>query len=153
VRGLKHHGFKQLGCIGAVAAALVEEAVVANFVALFEALFDARQREADGRNRPHACITRCSWRGAGLPEALRRAQLWLRALTVEEEQRFLERHPPLAAEFGRRARLGIEVPSRRMPGTRTATSDCAVPDGADGGGESQPYAHPEFWAPFIPVGA
>ena len=74
------------------------------------------------------------------PEALRAAQLWLRDLSEEQERRFLDRHAELAAEYARRVVAG-DPPGRR---------------GGAGGGQPQsparPYAHPEFWAPFIAVG-
>ena len=73
------------------------------------------------------------------PEALRRAQLWLRDLTVAEEEAFLERHPALAAEFRRRAAAG-DAPGRR-DAARTHK------------GAVRPYAHPDLWAPFVAVGA
>lgn len=75
------------------------------------------------------------------PEALRRAQLWLRDLREEEEQRFLDRHPALAAEFDRRARSSRGTPGRRAEGAAEV-----------GAGGVRPYAHAEFWAPFIAVG-
>lgn len=74
------------------------------------------------------------------PEALRRAQLWLRDLTRACEAQFLEGHPALEAEFRRRSALG-ERPGHRGTDARMAT------------GEERPYAHPVFWAPFIAVGA
>jgi CHAT domain-containing protein len=72
------------------------------------------------------------------PEALRRAQLWLRNLSEEDESRFFERHPALEAEFSRRASTG-EVPGQR--------------GSSPGHPGSGPYTHPEFWAPFIAVGS
>ncbi len=74
------------------------------------------------------------------PQALRGAQFWLRALSDEEEQRFLDRHPQLAAEYERRVAEG-DPPGRRGAGSASGPS-----------GATRPYAHPEFWAPFIAVG-
>jgi CHAT domain-containing protein len=76
------------------------------------------------------------------PEALRRAQLWLRELREEDEEAFLARHPTLGEEFERRARAG-GPPGRRRRGGPPKT---APPD------DKRPYAHPAFWAPFIAVG-
>jgi CHAT domain-containing protein/tetratricopeptide (TPR) repeat protein len=74
------------------------------------------------------------------PPALRAAQLWLRDLSDDEEQRFLDRHPQLAAEYARRVAAG-DLPGRR--GGEFASG----PPGA-----GRPYEHPAFWAPFIAVG-
>jgi len=74
------------------------------------------------------------------PQALLAAQLWLRDLSDDEEQRFLDRHPQLAAEHARRVAAG-DPPGRR--GGKLA----GAPSGAGG-----PYAHPELWAPFIALG-
>jgi tetratricopeptide (TPR) repeat protein len=74
------------------------------------------------------------------PQALRTAQLWLRNLSNDEEQRFLDRHPQLAAEYARRIEQGDP------PGRRGKELAGAAP------GAGRPYAHPEFWAPFIAVG-
>jgi len=73
------------------------------------------------------------------PEALRRAQLWLRDLTTDGEGGFLAEHPALATEFRRRAAHDDR------PGLRR--SSAAVSNGA------RPYLHPEYWAAFIAVGA
>jgi CHAT domain-containing protein len=73
------------------------------------------------------------------PEALRRAQLWLRALTDDLEDEFLAKHPALEAEFRRRAALNAPPVRRRSP-TGAST-------------EEGPYAHPDYWAAFIAVGA
>lgn len=67
------------------------------------------------------------------PEALRQAQLWLRSLTEEQAQEYLEAHPALQAEYRRR---------RRGPGTYHEEAAATVP-----------YAHPDYWASFIAVGA
>jgi CHAT domain-containing protein/tetratricopeptide (TPR) repeat protein len=76
-------------------------------------------------------------RGHRPPEALRHAQLWLRALDANQEAAFLSRHTALADRFRRR-----EGATRRA--RRTI---------APGSGEEQPpYAHPDYWAPFIAVG-
>ncbi len=74
--------------------------------------------------------------GSDPATALRAAQLWLRDLTREQRDAFLQRHAHLAAE--QTSRL------------RGSSRDAEV--GAAGPG-SQPYAHPEFWAPFLAVGA
>ena len=74
------------------------------------------------------------------PQALRAAQLWLRDLSDDEEQQFLNRHPQLAAEYARRVAEGDP------PGRRGAGFAGGLP------GAMRPYAHPEFWAPFIAVG-
>lgn len=73
------------------------------------------------------------------PEALRRAQLWLRDLSEEDERRFLESHGALAGEFARRAQSDGGEPGQRGAGTCRAARD-------------RPYAHPEYWAPFVAVG-
>lgn len=73
------------------------------------------------------------------PEALRRAQLWLRALTADEEARFLDSHPKLRLEFSRRAT------ARDLPGKRHAA--------AGGGAQVALYSHPEYWSAFVAVGA
>jgi CHAT domain-containing protein len=71
--------------------------------------------------------------------ALRRAQLWLRDLNVEDERHYLTAHPQLAAEFIRRRRARSEPGARgRRPGP---------------GGTSNPYAHPVYWAGFLAIGA
>jgi CHAT domain-containing protein/tetratricopeptide (TPR) repeat protein len=72
------------------------------------------------------------------PEALRRAQLWLRALTVEGESAFLDVHPTLEAEFRRRAALNDPAGIRRSPDAVSSA-----------GG---PYSHPAQWAAFVAVG-
>lgn len=74
-------------------------------------------------------------KGVSPPEALRRGQLWLRDLTDEGLGAFLDSHPPLRAAL----RKG-EVSSRR-----TMAKAAHVP--------GRPYSHPDFWAPFIAVGA
>ena len=71
------------------------------------------------------------------PEALRCAQLWLRDLTSEREAAFLSAHPALEAEFRRRAARDDAPGSRR----------------GRGGGARGPFAHPDYWAPFVAVGA
>ena len=73
------------------------------------------------------------------PEALRRAQLWLRDLTVEEEDAFLDQHPALRDEFHRRALTA------RPPGRRGFA-------GHSNSAPLRPYAHPDLWAPFVAVG-
>lgn len=74
------------------------------------------------------------------PEALRRAQLWLREVTEEQKTTFLGEHPALEAEVRRRTNAG-DPPGRRGPGAPTA------PEG------NRPFSHPVYWAPFIAVGA
>jgi CHAT domain-containing protein len=74
------------------------------------------------------------------PRALRAAQVWLRDLSEEEEKRFLDRHPKLAAEYARR------IAARDPPGRRGQQRAGASPT------SGRPYAHPQFWAPFIAVG-
>lgn len=73
--------------------------------------------------------------GVSPPEALRRGQLWLRDLTDEGLGSFLDSHPPL------RAALREDEASFR----RTTARAAQVP--------GRPYSHPDFWAPFIAVGA
>lgn len=67
------------------------------------------------------------------PEALQRAQLWLRNLTEEDTEDFLAAHPTLEAEYRRR---------RRGSGTYHEEAS-----------RTAPYAHPDSWASFIAVGA
>ena len=74
------------------------------------------------------------------PEALRRAQLWLRDLTDAAADEFLERYPALRAEFRRRAALGDRPGNRDSGVTRR-------------GATTRPYSSPDYWAPFIAVGA
>lgn len=51
--------------------------------------------------------------------ALRAAQLWLRALTPEDEETYLDRHPQLKARrSARQARPGATVTALPMPRTR-----------------------------------
>jgi CHAT domain-containing protein len=73
------------------------------------------------------------------PEALRKAQLWLRDLTAADERVFLDAHPTLRNEFRRRAATGDPPGRRSGAGAPTPTV--------------RPYAHPDVWAPFIAVGA
>ena len=69
------------------------------------------------------------------PEALRNAQLWLRDLSDRDKTDFLDAHPLIGAEIRRR-----EAADRRGR--------------AKGAGQSgHPYSHPDFWAPFVAVGA
>ncbi len=75
------------------------------------------------------------------PEALTAAQRWLREITEDEERQFVERHPQLAAEFDRRTRT-----ARGLPGRRASDEDPRST-------WNRPYEHPDFWAPFISVGA
>jgi CHAT domain-containing protein/tetratricopeptide (TPR) repeat protein len=76
------------------------------------------------------------------PEALRRAQLWLRDLTDPELDAFLEDHPSLAAEFERRAAAGDKAGRRAVAAQRRS-----------GGPLERPFADPDYWAPFIAIGA
>jgi CHAT domain-containing protein len=71
--------------------------------------------------------------GLRSPEALRRAALWLRDLTPDDEASFLAAHPALERELRRRRNEGDE-PGRDDAGRRR-------------------YAHPDLWAAFIAVGA
>lgn len=73
------------------------------------------------------------------PEALRRAQLWLRGLTEEQEAEFVNRHPELAAEYRRRAT------AKELPGHRSRTPPALHFPGL--------YAHPKYWSAFVAVGA
>lgn len=73
------------------------------------------------------------------PEALRRAQLWLRDLTDPELASFLAVHPPLEAEFRRRAAAGDPAGRRTTP--------------RRGSREQRPFSGPDYWAPFIALGA
>jgi CHAT domain-containing protein len=86
------------------------------------------------------------------PEALRLAQLWLRELSEEEEQRFLARQPALAAEFERRARSPRGTPGRRPAGALAAGARRGPDEGGPDPGGERPYAHPDYWAPFIAFG-
>jgi CHAT domain-containing protein/tetratricopeptide (TPR) repeat protein len=72
---------------------------------------------------------------AGLipPRALAAAQCWLRSVDAPEADRFLARHPALAAN---RARRGAVPPAEEALGPTR-----------------HPFAHPEFWAAFIVIGA
>jgi CHAT domain-containing protein len=74
------------------------------------------------------------------PEALRRAQLWLRDLTDSETLGYLDGHPLLNAELTRRSRNG----ERLDPGGSEAGSWMTP---------GRPFSDPVFWAPFIAVGA
>lgn len=69
------------------------------------------------------------------PEALRRAQVWLRDLTDEDLEQFLKCHPPLESGF-----QSEEGRSRRT----TAKASSVL---------GYPFSHPDYWAPFIAVGA
>jgi CHAT domain-containing protein len=81
---------------------------------------------------------------AGLrpPEALRRAQLWLRDLTDDGLDSFLARHPSLEGEFRRRAALG-DRPGVRSTAVRRRSSAHI----------ERPFSGPDYWAPFVAIGA
>lgn len=74
------------------------------------------------------------------PEALRRAQLWLRELTEEELDKFLTTHPSLEAEFRRRALIGDRPGRRGSSGVRLAVT-------------GRPFSSADYWAPFVALGA
>ncbi|HEY2053153.1 MAG TPA: CHAT domain-containing protein [Solirubrobacterales bacterium] len=74
------------------------------------------------------------------PEALRRAQLWLRDLTDPELANFLIAHPTLEAEFSRRAAAGDR------PGQRAAVRRGSME-------VQRPFSGPDYWAPFVALGA
>jgi CHAT domain-containing protein len=74
------------------------------------------------------------------PEALRRAQLWLRDLTDPDLATFLAPYPSLEAEFLRRAAAGDRA-GRRAAARRGPTE------------EQRPFSSPDYWAPFIALGA
>ena len=71
------------------------------------------------------------------PEALRRAQIWLRDLDEAGERLFLERNVALGNEWMRRQRTGRSI---------GATRANAKPD-------ERPFNHARFWAPFIASGS
>lgn|GEM_PF-2647544 len=74
------------------------------------------------------------------PEALRRAQLWLRDLNEKRKNDYLQQHPLLDAEAQRRVERGVRV-----------GIDSHSVDGWSRPG--RPFSHPYFWAPFIVIGA
>lgn len=74
------------------------------------------------------------------PEALRRAQQWLRDLTCVERGAFLVMHPAIHNAFR----------ERDEERTRDARNDLA--DSCEPSGDDRPYAHPEFWAAFVAIG-
>lgn len=74
------------------------------------------------------------------PEALRRAQLWLRNLTDPDLATFLAPYSSLEAEFLRRAASGDRA-GRRTASRRASTE------------EQRPFSGPDYWAPFIALGA
>lgn len=71
--------------------------------------------------------------------ALANAQRWLRALTWDEEQRLLTKHPALAARYARLAANGA------LPGNRSDTASLAP-------GTRPAFRDPEHWAGFIAIG-
>jgi CHAT domain-containing protein len=74
------------------------------------------------------------------PEALRRAQLWLRDVNDLETRDYLEDRPLLNAELVRRSRGGEHLSARSS--------------GAGGWlAPGRPFSDPVFWAPFIAIGA
>jgi CHAT domain-containing protein len=75
------------------------------------------------------------------PEALCRAQNWLRELTEASEREFLRAHPALDREFRRRVACG-QRPGRRSEGSVRELE-----------GRRKWYAHPDYWAPFVAIGA
>jgi CHAT domain-containing protein len=81
------------------------------------------------------------WRGEGLepPEALRRAQLWLRETTNGERARYYKRFLP---EFDRLS-AGLPV---YVADALYKASVLARPDEND-------FAHPFYWAAFTYTGA
>jgi CHAT domain-containing protein len=76
------------------------------------------------------------------PEALRRAQLWLRDLTDAEVDVYLREHPVLEREFERRATLG-DRPGHRAPAQEGSGDITSV----------RPFSASTYWAPFIAIGA
>jgi CHAT domain-containing protein len=74
------------------------------------------------------------------PEALRRAKLWLRDLTDPELANFTSAYPSLEAESRRRSATGDR------PGKRTAMRRGSTE-------ERRPFSGPDYWAPFIALGA
>lgn len=74
--------------------------------------------------------------GVTPPQALRRAQVWLRDAADDELERYLSTHPALEAEFRRRQDEG-DLPGRR---------------GSDAGAGGA-FSHPDYWACFIASGA
>lgn len=73
------------------------------------------------------------------PEALRRAQTWLRDLTELDRRAFEAAHPLLRGEL-RRLAPDPDDPARVKPLQ-------AMP------GSATPFAHPDFWAGFVAMGA
>ncbi|MDQ3769495.1 MAG: CHAT domain-containing protein, partial [Actinomycetota bacterium] len=73
------------------------------------------------------------------PEALRRAQTWLRELTERDRHAFENAHPLLRGELRRLPPRPDDParsePLRLLPGT------------------ARPFAHPDYWAGFIAMGA
>jgi CHAT domain-containing protein/tetratricopeptide (TPR) repeat protein len=74
------------------------------------------------------------------PEALCRAQLWLRDLTDPELDSFLAAYPSLEAEFRLRAAAGDRA------GRRTIS-------GGSSNEHQRPFSGADYWAPFIALGA
>jgi CHAT domain-containing protein/tetratricopeptide (TPR) repeat protein len=79
--------------------------------------------------------------GHGLrpPEALRRAQLWLRDLTIDDERRFLAEHPTLEAEFRRLGERRVDAGSGKLTAAGALSDD-------------RRFAHEDMWAAFVAVG-
>jgi hypothetical protein len=99
---------------------------------------EARARSlASGQS---ASTRNCSLGESASPETLRAAQLWLRDLIDYEQQRFLDRHPLLAA------RGGVCAASRGGSlGAAAGSAPARVPWQTD-------RTRPEFWVRVIAVG-
>jgi hypothetical protein len=78
------------------------------------------------------------------PETLRAAQLWLRDLIDYEQQRFVDRHPLLAARCSRRSMCGESRRETRL-GAAAGSAPARVPWQTD-------RTRPEFWVRVIAVG-
>ena len=76
------------------------------------------------------------------PEALRRAQVWVRDLTDAELDGYLREHPILQREFERRAALGDRA-GNRAPAQEESGDLTPV----------RPFSAPTYWGPFIAIGA
>jgi CHAT domain-containing protein len=76
------------------------------------------------------------------PEALRRAQCWLRDATNADLDAYLTQHEAVA--------LARQQEAERMPLSAVHTLLGPV---LKGGPNVRPYAHPYYWAPFVFYGA